>query len=131
MKSCTAEHLFCIKHLPPPYILQYNILQVSEVAWLCPTLCDPMDCSPPGSFIHGILQARVLEWVAIAFSCCCCCCCCVASVVSYSVQPHRLQPTRLLHPWDSPGKNTEVGCHSLFQGLFPAQGLNLGLPQCR
>ena len=40
----------------------------SEVAQLSPTLCDPMDCSPPGSSIHGILQARVLEWVAIAFS---------------------------------------------------------------
>ena len=34
----------------------------------CPTLCDPMDCSPPGSSIHGIFQARVLEWSAIAFS---------------------------------------------------------------
>ena len=34
----------------------------------CPTLCDPMDCSPPGSSVHGIFQARVLEWVAIAFS---------------------------------------------------------------
>ena len=34
----------------------------------CPTLCDPMDCSPPGSPIPGILQARTLEWVAIAFS---------------------------------------------------------------
>ena len=39
-----------------------------EVAQLCPTLSDPMDCSLPGSFIHGILQARVLEWGAIAFS---------------------------------------------------------------
>jgi len=35
---------------------------------LCPTLCDPMDCSPPGSSIHGIFQARVLEWGAITFS---------------------------------------------------------------
>ena len=34
------------------------------VAPLCPTLCDPMDCSPPGSAVHGILQARILEWVA-------------------------------------------------------------------
>ena len=32
------------------------------------TLCNPMDCSPPGSFVHGILQARILEWVAISFS---------------------------------------------------------------
>ena len=34
----------------------------------CPTLCDPIDGSPPGSRVHGILQARVLEWVAISFS---------------------------------------------------------------
>ena len=40
----------------------------SEVTQSCPTLSDPMDCSPPGSSVHGIFQARVLEWVAIAFS---------------------------------------------------------------
>ena len=40
----------------------------SEVAQSCPTPSDPMDCSPPGSFVHGIFQARVLEWGAIAFS---------------------------------------------------------------
>ena len=34
----------------------------------CPTLCDPMDCSPPGSSVHGIFQARIVEWVAIPFS---------------------------------------------------------------
>ena len=39
----------------------------SEVAQSCPTLSDPIDCSPPGSSIHGILQARILEWGAIAF----------------------------------------------------------------
>ena len=49
------------------------------------TLCDPMDCSPPGSAVHG----------------------------------------------DSPGKNTEVDCHALLQGIFPTQGLNPGLPHCR
>ena len=38
------------------------------VPQLCPTLCDPMDCSPPGSSVHGILQARALEWVAMPFS---------------------------------------------------------------
>ena len=37
----------------------------SEVAQSCPTLCEPVDCSPPGSSVHGILQARILEWVAI------------------------------------------------------------------
>ena len=39
-----------------------------EVTQSCPTLCDPMDCSLPGSSIHGISQARVLEWVVISFS---------------------------------------------------------------
>ena len=43
------------------------------------------------------------------------CCCQVAPVVSDSVRPHRQKPTRLLCPWDSPGKNTGVGCHFLFQ----------------
>ena len=38
------------------------------VAHSCPTLCDPMGCSPPGSSVRGILQARILEWVAIPFS---------------------------------------------------------------
>ena len=41
---------------------------VSEVFQSCPTLCNPVDCSPRGSSIHGILQARILEWVAISFS---------------------------------------------------------------
>ena len=41
------------------------------------------------------------------------------------------RPTRLLHPWDFPGKSTEVGCHFLLQGIFPTQELNLGLPHCR
>ena len=48
-------------------------------------------------------------------SACCCCCCLVASVVSNSVRPHRRQPTRLLCPGDSPGKNIGVGCHFLLQ----------------
>ena len=46
---------------------------------------------------------------------CCCCCCCVSSVVSDSVRPHGQQPSRLPHPWDSPGKNTGVSCHFLLQ----------------
>ena len=51
----------------------------------CPTLCNPMDCSPPGSSVHG----------------------------------------------GSPGKNTGVDCHALFQGIFPTHGFNPGLPHCR
>ena len=78
----------------------------------CPALCDPIDSRPPGSPIPGILQARTLEWAAISFS--------NAwkwkvksfsrSVVSDSWRPHGLQPTRLLRPWDFPGKCTGVGC---------------------
>ena len=49
-------------------LLRIYILKKNEVAQSCPTLCDPMDCSLPGSSIHGILQARILEWVAISFS---------------------------------------------------------------
>ena len=48
-----------------------------------------------------------------------------------SLWPHRLQPTRLLCPWDFPGKDTGVGCRFLLQGIFPAQGLNPGLLHCR
>ena len=43
-------------------------MKVSEVAQPCLTICDPMDCSLPGSSVHGIFQARVLEWIAISFS---------------------------------------------------------------
>ena len=49
---------------------------------------------------------------------CCCCCCWVASVTSNSVWPHRRQPTRLLCPWDSPGKNPGVGCYFLLSPTF-------------
>ena len=55
------------------------------VSQLCLTPCDPMDCSLPGSSVHG----------------------------------------------DSPGKNIEVGCHALLQRIFPIQGSNTGLPNCR
>ena len=78
-----------------------------EVAQSCPTLHDPMHCSLPGSSIHGICQARVLEWDAIAFS------------------------DGLYSQWNSPGQNTGVGSLSLLQGIFPTQGSNPGLLHCR
>ena len=56
---------------PPPSVLFYERNQIIFcvlVAPLCPTFCDRMDCSQPGSSVHGILQARILEWVAIPFS---------------------------------------------------------------
>ena len=82
----------------------------------CPTLCDPIEGSPPGSLIPGILQARTLEWVTISFS--------NAwkwkwsrSVVSDPQRLHGLQPTRLPRPWDFPGKSTGVGCHCICLSL--------------
>ena len=87
----------------------------------CPTLCDPIDGSPPGSPVPGILQARTLEWVTISFP----------NAWKWKVKvkllsrvqpqrPYGLQPSRLLHPWDFPGKSTGVGCHlaSLICGLY-------------
>ena len=53
------------------------------------------------------------------------------SVMFDSLWPHGLQPTKLLCPWDSPGKNTGVGCHSLLQGIFRTQGSNPGVLHCR
>ena len=53
------------------------------------------------------------------------------SVMSYSLQPYGLWPARLLCPWDSPGKSIGVGSHSLPQGIFLTQRLNLALQHCR
>ena len=82
----------------------------SEVAQLCLTLSDPMDCSLLGSSIHGIFQARVLEWGAIAFSIATSDFCLFniyilvsISVMSNSLRPHRLQHTRIPCPSATPG----------------------------
>ena len=111
----------CVFSFIPDHFLHVLVTQ------LCPTLCDPMDCSPPNSSVHGILQARILEWVVIPFSressqprdrtq--------VSSIagrfftiwatreaqslltcmLSCSVQPYGLQPAKLLCPWDFPGR---------------------------
>ena len=76
----------------------------------CPTLRDPIDGSPPGSSAPGILQARILEWVAISF----CNACTRAKLLQscLTLRSHRRQPTKL-HPQDSLSKSTGVGCHFL------------------
>ena len=90
------------------FLLQcMKVKSKSEVAQLCLTLSDPMDCSLPGSSIHGIFQASVLEWVAIAFS------------MIY-----------IFSPWNSPGQNIGVSSLSLLQGIFPTQRSNPGLLHC-
>ena len=86
----------------------------SEVAQSCPTLSDPMDYSLPGSSTHGIFQARVLEWVAIAFSSQ------HAAVKLLQSDPTLCDPIDGSAPGSAiPGilqaKNTGVGCHFLLQ----------------
>ena len=93
----------------------------------CSTLCDPLDGCPSGSPSLGF--SRQEYWSGLPFaspvhksekwkwSC---------SVVSHSSRPHELQPTRLLCPWDFPGKSTGVGCHCLLY-----QSLLVELKVCR
>ena len=66
----TRSHMLQLRvHMPQLKILHATSSESeSEVAQSCPTLSDPMDCSLPGSSVHGIFQAGVLEWGAIAFS---------------------------------------------------------------
>ena len=126
----------------------------SEVVQSCLTLSDPMDCSLPGSSIHGIFQARVLEWGAIAFSksyaksykfsslwlftlkfAITNSSCCLAKLKreseSHSVVSDSLWPHGVYSPWNPPDQNTRVGSLSLLQGVFPSQGWNPGLLHCR
>ena len=63
------------------------------------------------------VQTRVVQGSTVCLSAVCVC-----SVASDSLRPHGLQPSRLLCSWDSPGKNVGVGCHFLFQGIFPNHG---------
>ena len=66
--------------------------------------------------LWGVITLMLMKEPELhTFSSLCCCCCCIGSVVSDSVRPHRRQPTRLLCPGVSPGKNTGVGCHFLLQ----------------
>ena len=91
---------------------------------LCATL--------PGSPAPGILQARTLEWVVISFSNAWKRKVKVKSLSCVdSQQPHGLQPTRRLHPWDCPGKSTGVGCHCLLPGRLESGKFNRVREQLR
>ena len=57
-----------VVHVCNEILLSHAAAAAAKSLQLCSTLCDPMDCSPPGSSIHGIFQARVLEWGDITFS---------------------------------------------------------------
>ena len=99
------------------FLLQcVKVKNESGVAQSCPTLHDPMDCSPPSSSIHGIFQARALERIAIQGL--------VKSLSSVQLfaTPWTVACTRLLRP--RLGKSTGVGCHFFLQGIFPTEGSN-------
>ena len=69
--GCVCAHPCCVCQVASvvsTWEAQLFMWSESEVAQSCPALCGLMDCSPPGSSVHGIVQARVLEWVAISFS---------------------------------------------------------------
>ena len=66
--SCHSGSLLLKFFIGKIWVVIYLIEKWGEVAQSCPTLCNPLDSSLPGSFLHGILQTRVLEWVAISFS---------------------------------------------------------------
>ena len=92
---------------PPKAPVISSWRQNSKHTWECVdhsvmSNCHPMVCSPPGSSVHGILQVRILAWVVI--------------------------PTRFLCTWNSPGKNTGLGSHSLLQGDLPNPGIKPGSP---
>ena len=63
-----AESLHCSPETITALLTGYECVHVCVCAQSCPTLCDLMDCGPPGSYVYGIFQARILEWVAIFFS---------------------------------------------------------------
>ena len=112
-ESGTTEATLAHMHAPPMcknwpktikiLFIKYEISIVLTVSAGVRCFQFTAKCLPPNMWA-GVSPSDVL---------CCCCCCKVASVVSDSVRPHRQQPTRLLCPWDSPGKNTRVGCHFL------------------
>ena len=95
-----------------------------KVTQLCLTLCNPRDCTPPGFSVHGILQARILECVAIPFS-------------RGPFQPRdwtsgSCMSGEFFTVWATrEAKNMGVGSLSLLQGIFPTQESNQGLLNCR
>ena len=90
----------------------------------CSTLSDPIDCGPPASSVHGILQARMLEWIPFPSP---------GDLSDPGIKPRSpaLQADSL--PSEPPGKpkNTGVGSLSLLQGIFPTQESNRGLLHCK
>ena len=104
------------------------------------TLCDPMDCSPPGSSVHGILQARILAWISISFSKNCLLKTHKKMSACVKMKALVTKPCATLcnlMDCGPPGSSVHgilqvrLGCHFLLQGIFPTHWSNLGFPHCR
>ena len=107
------------------YYLNYDsVAAAAKSLQSCPTPCDPTDGCPPGFPVPGILQARILEWVAISFS----------NAWKWKVKVKPLSCVQLLAtpwttayqaplPWDLPGKSTGVGCHCFLHSVASNQQL--------
>ena len=126
-----------VKHLPAPCSALLSLCRPGRSSPLLPStagipapatwkLCQgiracAVSCGsgrPQGKVAGHSLSFLLLVFSLVQFS---------RSVVSDSLRPHESQHTRLLCSWNLPGKNTGVGCHFLFQGIFPTQGSNLRL----
>ena len=115
-KVCHCFHcLFKFIYLPWS---DGSVCEWVKVAQSCPTLCNPMDYT-----VHGILQARILEWVAFPFS---------RDLLNPRIKPRSAALQAVSLPAEPLGKpkNTGMGSLSLLQGIFPTQELNQGLLHC-
>ena len=116
-----SSHTLCVP-LPHPRCIRRTrkyLVSVTNNCWLV-------------NQINTICNSSLCVCVSVSVCVCVCVCVCtrkhaVTLVVADSLQHYGLWPTRLLCPWDSPGKNTSVGCQGLLQGIFPTQGLNTHL----
>ena len=115
-------------HTPGAQIYTVEIQLIKQTTSIYETpIMSSIFCSVFDRNVYNVLVADQMKAISLNK----CGCAKFTSVVSDSLRPHGLQPTRLLCPWDSPGKNTRVGCHALLQGVFPNQELNPGLLHCR
>ena len=114
------------KETNPTVVEQVSYLFHSEKLWsstIAKDVCQPRNQIAWWSLLPFTIDVSTLSGSPhVCFSC---------SIVSDSLQPCGLQPNRLLYPWNSPGKNTGVGSHSLLQGIFLTQESNPGFLYCQ
>ena len=105
-------------HTVRPHCLSVFYIMCLLVTLSCPACCNPIDCSPTGSSVHGVLQAGILKQVSI-------------SSPGDLSDPELNQSLPHCRFFTSEPLGKPVGCHALLQGIFPTQGSNPGLAHCR